>query len=305
MSAPLIVILGPTASGKTKLAAQLAAHINGEIISADSRQVYREMNIGTGKDYSDYIVNGKLIPYHIIDVVNPDERFTVSEYLKRFDASVTEIESRKNRAILCGGTGSYIEAALYGLTYDGIPANETLRADLQSKTRDELLDYFMSLPRTAVHDTADTSTHKRLLRAIEIARYLNKHPEYQIHKQRKTKTIVFGLAPDKSNRNLNIAARLHQRIQHGLIDEGERIYARYGPQMMHRMGLEYKYLALYLAGELSLIDFTQQLEIAIRQFAKRQMTYFRKMERNGLQIHWLYAAHELNDRIDEILKLNQ
>lgn len=302
MSAPLLVILGPTASGKTKLAAQLAARLNGEIISADSRQVYRELNIGTGKDYADYMVNGRLIPYHLIDIVNPGERFTVSDYLKDFDAAKADIENRNRQAILCGGTGNYIEAALKGLTYDGIPTNEILRAELLNKSKEELKQYFVSLPTTSVHHTADTSTQKRLIRAIEIAHYLNEHPEHQMREKRNTEAVIIGLKLDKKFRDEKIKNRLQLRMQQGLIEEGQRIYERYGPQVMHRLGLEYKFLALYLSGELSLSDFIQQLEIAIRQFAKRQMTYFRKMEKEGLVIRWLNAEQDLGDLIEQSLQ---
>ncbi|MFN5024539.1 MAG: tRNA (adenosine(37)-N6)-dimethylallyltransferase MiaA [Bacteroidota bacterium] len=298
---PVLVILGPTASGKTKLAAAIAKRISGEIISADSRQVYRELNIGTGKDYSDYVVEGKLIPYHLIDCVNPDELFTVSDFIREYDQARTRIEKQCKRTILCGGTGSYIVAALNGLTYDGIPPNTHLRNQFTHLTKEELYTYFTAMPRTAVHETADCTTAKRVLRAIEIADYLNTNKSFKPAEARQTPSHIIGLSLNTDVRNARIEKRLTSRLQHGLLDEGERICTRYGYTVMHRMGLEYKFMALHLSGTLTYAEFYEQLLTAIKQFAKRQMTYFRKMQRDGMDIHWIDAELTLQDQCKAIM----
>ena len=280
----------------------MAQRISGEIISADSRQVYRELNIGTGKDYSDYLINGKLIPYHLIDCVNPDESFTVSDFIREYDSVRTHIEKQNKQTIMCGGTGSYIVAALNGLTYDGIPPNNNLRNQLIQMSKDELQNYFTSMPRTAVHQTADYSTVKRLVRAIEIADFLNANTSFKPAEARQTPAHIIGLSLDNSERNNRIEKRLITRLQEGLLDEGERIYNRYGYHIMHRMGLEYKFMALHLSGNLTYAEFYAQLLTAIKQFAKRQMTYFRKMQRDGMCIHWINAELPLQQQCEIVME---
>ena len=300
MKYPLIVILGPTASGKTHLATHLAHKIQGEIISADSRQVYRGMNIGTGKDLEEYIIDNQAIPYHLIDILDAGEQYHIHQFQQDFRHTFDNISSRNKPAILCGGSGMYLEAVLKGYELTSIPINEKLREKLIEKTYEELLCYTETLVRIEEFNP-DLSTKKRLIRAIEIGQFLSQNPDYIISKPVIPKSIIFGLNPATEIRRISITNRLHQRLQSGLIEEVKTLIDNgISPDKLVFYGLEYKFVTQYLRGELNYELMVERLNIAIHQFAKRQMTYFRKMERDSLKINWLDSKIPLNNLIEEI-----
>ena len=300
MKYPLIVILGPTASGKTHLATHLAHKIQGEIISADSRQVYRGMNIGTGKDLEEYIIDNQAIPYHLIDILDAGEQYHIHQFQQDFRHTFDNISSRNKPAILCGGSGMYLEAVLKGYELTSIPINEKLREKLIEKTYEELLCYTATLVRIEEFNP-DLSTKKRLIRAIEISQFLSQNPDYIISKPVIPKSIIFGLNPATEVRRISITNRLHQRLQNGLIEEVKTLIDNgINSDKLVFYGLEYKFVTQYLRGELNYELMVERLNIAIHQFAKRQMTYFRKMERNNLKINWLDSKIPLNNLIEEI-----
>lgn len=300
MKYPLIVILGPTASGKTHLATHLAHKIQGEIISADSRQVYRGMNIGTGKDLEEYIIDNQAIPYHLIDILDAGEQYHIHQFQQDFRHTFDNISSRNKPAILCGGSGMYLEAVLKGYELTSIPINEKLREKLIEKTYEELLCYTETLVRIEEFNP-DLSTKKRLIRAIEISQFLSQNPDYIISKPVIPKSIIFGLNPATEVRRISITNRLHQRLQNGLIEEVKTLIDNgINSDKLVFYGLEYKFVTQYLRGELNYELMVERLNIAIHQFAKRQMTYFRKMERNNLKINWLDSKIPLNNLIEEI-----
>jgi len=281
----LITVLGPTATGKTRFAAKLAGRLNGEIISADSRQVYRCMDIGTGKDYNDYIVEGRTIPVHLIDIVQPGYEYNVYEYQSDFIRVFNELSSSGKLPILCGGSGLYLEAVLRGYRLINVPVNNQLRNTLEKKSLQELTDLLKSLK--SIHNITDLVTRKRLVRAIEIESYYRKNPE--INKDYPDlNPFIIGIYCDRDSRRERITARLKERLGKGMIDEVARlIKGGISFDKMIYYGLEYKYIAQYLKGDLDYDEMFANLNIAIHQFAKRQMTWFRRMERNGIKIHWL------------------
>ncbi|XWW47293.1 tRNA (adenosine(37)-N6)-dimethylallyltransferase MiaA [Fibrella sp. USSR17] len=288
----MLVILGPTASGKTRLAVQMAYQLIGEgrpteIISADSRQVYRGMDIGTGKDLAEYQIDGQVVPYHLIDIIDAGQDYNVFRYQQDFDRALQAILSRGAVPILCGGSGLYIEAALRPDAMLPVPPNEALRSELAPLSDAQLLERFAQTP-SVYSDKADTSTRKRLIRAIEIGTYLNAHPGVVPAPRPPLPPYrVIGLDPPVAVRRDRISRRLRDRLQHGLIDEVERLLkAGIAPEKLIFYGLEYNYVTQYVLGELPYGELVTQLETAIHQFAKRQMTYFRKMERDGLVIEW-------------------
>jgi tRNA dimethylallyltransferase len=294
----VIVILGPTASGKTVLAAHLAQWLNAEIISADSRQVYREMNIGTGKDYSDYIVRGESIPYHLIDIVNPGTKYHVHQFIQDAHLAFDEIATKNKQVILCGGTGMYIDALLNQYQYTAVPINQELRNILSTYTHEQLLSNFESMPEVSYTQLADKSTSKRLIRAIEICYYLQSN-DLTVHPHKIiSQPIIIGVAAKTTEqRRERIAERLEKRLQSGLIEEVKRLMTKIPEEDLIWYGLEYKFVVMHLQGKLSLAELKEKLNIAIRQFAKRQMTYFRKMESDGKMIHWIDASLPLNDQL--------
>lgn len=299
----LIVLLGPTASGKTKLAALLANYLQTEIISADSRQVYKHLNIGTGKDYEEYRVNHTHIPYHLIDLVEPTESFHITEYLQHFYQVFTSLQVQHKTPILCGGSGLYLQAAISNFEFTEIPVNETLRMQLQAKTSAELIEIWRLLPPTSYTTLADTSTHKRLIRAIEISTYLATHPFVPKNKP-IIKPLILGLDLPKKIRNEKIDKRLEQRLQNGLIDEVKQLLKQgVTHEKLDYFGLEYKFVSQHLKHLISAEELTEKLKIAIHQFAKRQMTYFRKMEKDGFIIHWIDATIPLEDQVHRALKI--
>lgn len=299
MKYDLITILGPTASGKTTLAAHLAKCIKSEIISADSRQVYRSMDIGTGKDLSDYCVDGVTIPYHLIDIVDPGYKYNLFEYQRDFLQVYNRIRQKGITPILCGGTGLYIESVLKGYKLVSVPENPLLRSDLEQYSLDELTEKLKQYKQ--LHNTTDVDTKKRAIRAIEIEEYYLKHkadiPEFP-----SINSLIIGVDIERDLRRDKISKRLRSRLDEGMVDEVKSILnSGVSPEDLIYYGLEYKYLTNYVIGNISYDEMVAELEIAIHQFAKRQMTWFRGMERRGFSIEWVDATLSIDAKIEKIL----
>lgn len=298
MGYDLITILGPTASGKTALAARLAYEMHTEVISGDSRQVYRRMDLGTGKDLEDYVVEGIQVPYHLIDIVEPGTKYNVFEYQRDFLKVYEELRGEGKVPVLCGGTGLYLESVLRGYRLMPVPENEALRTVLTGKSLEELTEMLKSYKQ--LHNKTDVDTPKRAIRAIEIEEYYRNHPAEgrdfpSIH------ALVVGIDIDRETRRRKISERLKQRLEHGMLDEIRDLLAEGIPaENLIYYGLEYKYLTQYVIGELTYEEMYRKLEIAIHQFAKRQMTWFRGMERRGIQIHWLEASSPMENKVAQI-----
>lgn len=296
----MITILGPTATGKTILAAQLASLLNGEIISADSRQVYRGMDIGTGKDISEYTINNKKIPYHLIDIVDPGYEYNVYEFQHDFLKAFTEIEKRGNIPILCGGTGLYIESILKGYKLINVPLNLNLRDELNIKEDSELITILESF--TSLHNTTDTNERERLIRAIEIQTYYKSNPDVDTYFP-KIDTKIFGINYDRRVVTMRITERLDERLKNGMIEEVKGLLdSGLEPEQLIFYGLEYKWVTEYLEGKIAYNEMFRRLNTAIHQFSKRQMTWFRKMEKQGIEIIWIDGNLELPQKINFILK---
>lgn len=305
MTAPydLITILGPTASGKTRLAARLADSIGGEIISADSRQVYRGMDIGTGKDLSDYVVDGRTVPYHLIDIAEPGYKYNVFEFQRDFLAAYESIRSRRHIPILCGGTGLYLESVLRGFRLIPVPENPELREQLSTKNLAELTEILASYK--TLHNTTDVDTPKRAIRAIEIEEYYRRQP-VESRTFPSLHSLTLGVSISREQRRENISRRLRERMAEGLADEVRRLLHKgLAPEDLIYYGLEYKYVTLFVTGSIDADTMTRQLEIAIHQFAKRQMTWFRGMERRGVHIQWLDYALPEAEKIKQIKQMWQ
>ncbi|MEE0912754.1 MAG: tRNA (adenosine(37)-N6)-dimethylallyltransferase MiaA [Paludibacteraceae bacterium] len=301
MKYDLITILGPTASGKTTLAAHLAKCIKSEIISADSRQVYRSMDIGTGKDLSDYCVDGVTIPYHLIDIVAPGYKYNLFEYQRDFLQVYNHIRQKGITPILCGGTGLYIESVLKGYKLVPVPENPILRAELEMYELPQLTEKLKTYKQ--LHNTTDVDTKKRAIRAIEIEEYYLEH-EAEIPEFPKINSLVIGVDIERELRREKISKRLRSRLDEGMVDEVKNILARgVAPDDLIYYGLEYKYLTNFVIGKMTYGDMVSELEIAIHQFAKRQMTWFRGMERRGFTIHWIDATLPMETKIQKILSL--
>lgn len=297
----LITILGPTASGKTSFAAALALELDTEIISADSRQVYKYMDLGTGKDLQDYIIDGKTIPYHLIDIVEPGYKYNVFEFQHDFLVAYSQLKKRDKLPVLCGGTGMYIESVLKGYKLIPVPENQELREKLSSKTLDELTSILQSYK--TLHNTTDVDTVKRAIRAIEIEEYY-KQNEKEYREFPLIKSLVVGIKLDREIRRAKISKRLQQRLDEGMIDEIKMLLDKGIPaDNLIYYGLEYKYLTLFVTGKLSFKEMYNQLEIAIHQFAKRQMTWFRGMEKRGIKINWLDANMPTPEKIQIVKQL--
>ncbi len=299
---PLLVLLGPTACGKTHLATHLANALGGEIISADSRQVYRGMDIGTGKDLKEYVVNDQSIPYHLIDIVEAGEMYNVHRFQQDCYAAMEDIQARERWPILCGGTGLYIEAVVKAHRFTAIPIDEHLREQLQQLSNEELLEKFKTTPSDYTQ-VADTSTRKRLIRAIEIATFLAVHPFLvsQNPKESVSEFQLFGLSLPVEERRERITRRLHERLQNGMIEEVQGLLAKgISAEQLIYYGLEYKFITQYLLGLSDYGTMVERLNVAIHQFAKRQMTFFRKMERDGLPIQWLDATLPTEELVSRI-----
>jgi tRNA dimethylallyltransferase len=302
MQPNLIVILGPTASGKTKLAAHLAHNLNTEIISADSRQVYKQMNIGTGKDLNEYSIDNTSVPFHLIDIINAGERYHIHQFTNDFFEAYNQIHSHNKIPILCGGTGLYIDAIISNYEYTGVPINETMRGRLNSFSKTELATIFTELPFHPHKEKIDTSTTKRLIRGIELITYLNQH-DFTPTTFPKINPLIFGTYTSVDKRRNNIEKRLHYRLQNGMVDEVEILLKSISKEQLEYYGLEYKFVTQYLTGQLSFEVMQQKLLVAIHQFAKRQMTYFRKMERDGKTIHWIDTDKTIEKQLSEIKAL--
>lgn len=291
----LITILGPTATGKTKLAAHLAYELDGEIISADSRQVYKKLDIGTGKDLGDYVVQGKKIPYHLIDIHEVGHEYNVYEYQEDFHQVFSKIQQRNKTAILCGGTGLYIQAILDNYKLYPVSKNVKLRQELENKSQQELVSYLKRLG--PIHNTTDTETSNRTIRAIEIALYCQKN---QIEKTiyPPLDYIIFGISLERSIVKSRITGRLMERLDEGMVEEVEELLSEgVTVEQLKFLGLEYKFLAQYLNNELTYEEMVKKLNIAIHQFSKRQMTWFRRMEKQGHKIHWIDGNLSVNEAI--------
>lgn len=294
----LITILGPTAGGKTAVAANLAYRIGGEIISGDSRQVYRKMDLGTGKDIDDYTVNGKAIPYHLIDIFEPGYKFNVYEFQSHFVNAFNDVQSRKAMPILCGGSGLYIEAAIRGYRLIEVPENPTLRAELATKSHAELEQMLASMKK--LHNHTDTDSRKRLVRAIEIEHHYANTPAKDFEYP-DLKNIIFGVKFPRLQQRERITQRLRQRLTEGMIDEVKGILDNgVSPDSLIYYGLEYKWITMHVLGEITYNEMFNGLNTAIHQFAKRQMTWFRRMERNGLTIHWIDGNFSMDQKLELI-----
>lgn len=291
----LIAILGPTASGKTLFAATLAAELHTEIISADSRQVYRSMDLGTGKDLADYIVNEKQVPYHLIDIANPGYKYNVFEYQRDFLNAYETIRQKGCLPIVCGGTGMYLESVLKGYRLLPVPENQELRNRLAGKSLEELTKILRGYKN--LHNTTDVDTAKRAIRAIEIEEFYA-HTSIEERPFPALNSLIIGVDIDRELRREKITHRLRQRLAEGMIDEVKQLIEQgIRPEDLIYYGLEYKYLTLYIIGKLNYDEMFHQLEIAIHQFAKRQMTWFRGMERRGFTIHWINARCPMEEKI--------
>ena len=296
----IVAILGPTASGKTPFAAALAAMLKTEIISADSRQIYRGMDLGTGKDIVDYTVNEKQIPYHLIDIVDPGYKYNIFEYQRDFLAAYETIKQKGGVPVVCGGTGMYMESILRGYKLLPVPENPELRARLTNKSLEELTDVLKQYK--TLHNSTDVDTVKRAIRAIEIEEYYIKTPvderAFPI-----LKSLIIGVNIDRELRREKISRRLQQRLDEGMVNEVRQLIDRgIQPDDLIYYGLEYKYLTLYVIGKLTYTEMYNELEIAIHQFAKRQMTWFRGMERRGFTINWIDAQLPMEEKIACVLQ---
>jgi tRNA dimethylallyltransferase len=294
----IITLLGPTASGKTKVAATLAQQLGGEVIGADSRQVYREMDMGTGKDYADYIVEGVPIPFHLVDIKEPGYKYNLFEYQQDFYSVYANMIKRGKVPVLCGGTGLYIEAATKGYKMRAVPPDEGLRKQLECKTMDELAEILRQY--RPLHNTSDIDTKKRAIRAIEIEKFQKDNlkdldfPEL--------KPLYFGIKFERQVQRQRITERLQERLENGMVAEVEKLLDKgIAPEDLTYYGLEYKCITLYLTGKLTYNDMFSGLNTAIHQFAKRQMTWFRRMERNGDTIHWFDGKIPLDKKIKDML----
>ena len=312
----MITILGPTASGKTPLAVALAARIGGEIISADSRQVYRRMDIGTGKDLADYNVqrstsNVQRIPSHLIDICEPGTKYNLFQYQQDFAAAYRDIVERGRVPVLCGGTGLYIEAVLKGYQLSPVPQNPELRAQLEGKSLEELTVMLKELKArngSHMHNTTDVDTAQRAIRAIEIEMGSSQgdstDTDFGVGEHQFGTPVIVGVHIDREERRKKITHRLKVRLEEGMIDEVRALLAEGIPaEDFIYYGLEYKFVTEYILGRLTYDEMFSQLEIAIHQFAKRQMTWFRGMERRGFTIHWIDALQPMEAKVNEILKL--
>lgn len=301
MKYDLITILGPTASGKTPLAANLASKIDAEIISGDSRQIYRGMDLGTGKDLEDYVVNGVEVPYHLIDIVDPGYKYNVFEFQRDFLDAYNLVKSKGKIPLLCGGTGMYIESVLKGYKLIPVPENKSLREALADKSLDELTAILSKYKK--LHNSTDVDTVKRTIRAIEIEEYYIQE-NVDARPFPKLDSLIVGVEIDRELRREKITRRLHQRLDNGMVDEVRRLIdSGIKPEDLIYYGLEYKFLTLYVIGEISYDEMVAQLETAIHQFAKRQMTWFRGMERRGFIIRWIDATLPMEKKVDAVMSM--
>ena len=297
----LVTILGPTACGKTTLAVALADRLKTAVISADSRQVYRSMDLGTGKDLAEYRVEGREVPYHLIDIVDAGYKYNVFEYQRDFLKVYEDLRDKGQLPVLCGGTGMYLESVLRGYRLVEVPENKELRASLENKSLDELTEMLRGYKQ--LHNTTDVDTCKRAIRAIEIEEYYRAN-DVSIREFPEIKSLTIGLDVSRELRRERISRRLRERLDQGMVDEVRGILdSGVAPEDLIYYGLEYKYLTMYVIGQLTYDEMVSQLEIAIHQFSKRQMTYFRGMERRGVPIHWINAELSTEEKVEQIYQL--
>lgn len=294
----LLAVIGPTASGKTAFAVRLALALGGEVISADSRQVYRGMDIGTGKDLEEYVVAGQQVPCYLVDIVEAGYKYNVFEYQADFLRVWEDCRRRGVVPVLCGGSGLYVEAVLKGYKLLAVPVNEELRASLEGVPLPELAARLATYKK--LHNTTEIDTPKRAIRAIEIEEYYRTHP-YEEKDFPQLRPLIVGVEVSREVRRERITRRLHERLEQGMVEEVRQLLdSGVAPEDLIYYGLEYKYLTLYLTGKLSYDAMVEQLNVAIHQFAKRQMTWFRKMEREGFEIRWLDAGLPLEERVERV-----
>lgn len=295
----MVTILGPTASGKTEVAVNLAYKLKGEIISADSRQIYRGMDLGTGKDLEEYRIDGFDVPYHLIDIAEAGYQYNVFEFQRDFLKAYHAIRENGSFPVMCGGSGMYLEAVLKGYRLIQVPVNEERRAELQLLSLEELIEILKCYK--SITNTSDTENKKRAIRAIEIEEFCLAHPETDLSFP-AINSLIVGVKYDRDSRRRRITARLKQRLDSGMIDEVAKLIENgLKPEDLTYYGLEYKYLTLYITGQLTFDEMFNGLNTAIHQFAKRQMTWFRKMERDGFEIRWLDGYMPINEKTDKIL----
>ena len=294
------MVTGPTASGKTSLAASVACRISGEIISADSRQVYRGMDLGTGKDYDDYKVNGILVPYHLIDIADPGYKYNVFEYQRDFKKVYTEMKRRNVFPVVCGGSGMYADSIISGYKMFEVPPDSGLRIELEKKSLEELKEILSTFKN--LHNSTDIDSKKRVIRAIEIE-HSNRNKRKSHSGFPKINALIVGIRFERDLRRKRISERLHQRLQAGLVDEVRYLLDKgIDPDTLIYYGLEYKFVTFYLTGKISYADMVRDLEIAIHQFAKRQMTWFRGMERKGIHIHWIDGELPMEEKVKIVME---
>lgn len=302
----MITILGPTASGKTSLTAALAYHLDAEIISADSRQVYQGMDIGTGKDLADYTVAGKHIPYHLIDICKAGSKYNVYQYQQDFLEVYNKIKETNKLPILCGGSGLYLEAILKGYHLSTVPPNEELRNQLNEMSHESLIQMLVEIQEklnTKMHNSTDLDSKQRTIRAIEIGKHMLTEADPKTNFP-EIPSLIIGVDIDREERRRKITTRLHQRLEEGMIEEVKQLLNQgIAPEDLIYYGLEYKFVTEHIIGKLSYDEMVQQLEIAIHQFAKRQMTWFRGMERRGIKINWIDASLPMEEKIEMIQTL--
>lgn len=297
----LLIVTGATASGKTGFASLVASKLGGEIISADSRQVYRKMDLGTGKDYDDYIINGSKVPFHLIDIVDPGYKYNVFEYQQDFLSVYNDIISRNKVPVVCGGSGMYLDSIVRGYKLVKVPPNEDLRQELESLSMTELVSRLKSYPD--LHNSTDLTNRKRATRAIEINEYYLMNPDVDDFFP-AFNSIIVAIKYDRNSRRKRISERLTKRLDEGMVEEVKMLLGMgISPEDLIYYGLEYKFLTLYLSGDISYDEMTSSLETAIHQFAKRQMTWFRGMERRGIKIHWLDGYMPDSEKLDFVLGL--
>jgi tRNA dimethylallyltransferase len=297
----LLLVTGPTASGKTSLAVALANKVGGEIISADSRQVYRGMNIGTGKDYNDYLIDGRRLPCHLIDIADPGYKYNVFEYQRDFIKVYTSLKQRKVFPVVCGGSGMYADSIISGYKMIEVAPDSGLRSNLEKKSMEELIEILSTYKK--LHNTTDIDTKKRVIRAIEIEHF-NQVKAKPVNEFPKIRSLVVGILPDRESRRRSISNRLKQRLDAGMVDEVKYLMEQgVKSDILIFYGLEYKFITLYLTGKMSYDNMVRDLEIAIHQFAKRQMTWFRSMERRGVKINWLDGNLLLEEKISLVMAL--
>ena len=306
MKYKMITILGPTASGKTSLAATLAYHLDAEIISADSRQVYQGMDIGTGKDLADYTVASKHIPYHLIDICKAGSKYNVYQYQQDFLEVYNKIRETNKLPILCGGSGLYLEAILKGYHLSTVPPNEELRNQLNEMSHESLIQMLVEIQEqlnTKIHNSTDLGSKQRTIRAIEIGKHMQTEADPKTNFP-EIPSVIIGVDIDREERRRKITTRLHQRLEEGMIEEVKQLLNQgIAPEDLIYYGLEYKFVTEHIIGKLSYDEMVQQLEIAIHQFAKRQMTWFRGMERRGIKINWINASLPMEEKIEMIQTL--